>query len=558
MPGGLAGVGAVGGERRDRQGERESYGVEAYDQTAHETNLRRRDRPEPTIHDGGGGRHQATARRAPGRGGACPALSAGRRGLRRVRPPGGVGGGPRAGLRADPGRARRGPVDGARRARAARPGGARRTTTTTARTLADSAAAFLPGEPVAFMPSRGAAHGSGLEPAPHLVGERSRALHTLAAGGLVAVSADALVERLPPPASRPRPVELRLGEERPFDELTRALAEAGYERADTVEERGQFSVRGGLVDIFPSTGREPVRAEFFGDSLERLSAFSAFTQRSLRDLDHVVVHPAAETAETGSDPTGAWGVEEDEAAGARRARLAASRARRLRRDRRLEPRGAGCGGRRGLRRGGGSAARSRDARARVRPCAGGARADRRGLGARGDAARPARLVRRPAAGAGVVRRRRGRERAAQPHAGGLPRARRASRISARRAARISSCAGSRRRSPIRGRAAPTSPGWRSASRSSGGGSSRRACAWPCCPRPSSSAAAARAGRRGSAARSRRSPTCAPATTSSTRITASGGSSASTPRRSAASCATTSTSSSGGTTACTCPTTSSPR
>ena len=183
-----------------------------------------------------------------------------------------------------------------------------------ARTLAESAAAFLPGEPVAFMPSRGAAHGSGLEPAPHLAGERSRALHTLAAGGLVAVSADALVERLPPPAARPRPVELRLGEERPFDELTHALSEAGYERADTVEERGQFSVRGGLVDIFPSTGREPVRAEFFGDSLERLSAFSAFTQRSLRDLDHVVVHPAAEVATTGSDPNVAWGLEEDEVA----------------------------------------------------------------------------------------------------------------------------------------------------------------------------------------------------------------------------------------------------
>ena len=57
-----------------------------------------------------------------------------------------------------------------------------------ARALCESAGAFLPGEPVAFMPSRGAAHGSGLDPAPHLAGERSRALHTLAAGGLVAVS----------------------------------------------------------------------------------------------------------------------------------------------------------------------------------------------------------------------------------------------------------------------------------------------------------------------------------------------------------------------------------
>ncbi|HEX2377221.1 MAG TPA: CarD family transcriptional regulator, partial [Gaiellales bacterium] len=183
-----------------------------------------------------------------------------------------------------------------------------------ARALCEAASAFLPGEPVAFMPSRGAAHGSGLDPAPHLAGERARALHALAAGGLVAVSADALVERVPPAASRPRAVELRLGEERSFDDLTHELADAGYERAHTVEERGQFSVRGGLVDVFPSTGREPVRAEFFGDSLERLSAFSGFTQRSLRDLDHVLIHAAAERAPTGSDPTVAWGVEEDEGA----------------------------------------------------------------------------------------------------------------------------------------------------------------------------------------------------------------------------------------------------
>ncbi len=163
-----------------------------------------------------------------------------------------------------------------------------------ARSLAESAAAFLPPDTAAFLPSRGVGWGSGLDPAPHLVGERHRALHTLARGGLVAVSADALIERVDPPDRRPAPVELRLGEELPFDDLVSSLAEAGYERADSVEERGQFSVRGGLVDVFPTTGREPVRVEFFGDQIERLSAFSAFTQRSLRDCDHVLIHPAAE------------------------------------------------------------------------------------------------------------------------------------------------------------------------------------------------------------------------------------------------------------------------
>ena len=79
-------------------------------------------------------------------------------------------------------------------------------------------------------------------------------------------------------------------------------------RADTVEERGTFSVRGGLIDVFPTTGREPVRAEFFGDEVERLSAFSAFTQRSLRELDRTVLHPAAEPDQLEQR----WGAEEDE------------------------------------------------------------------------------------------------------------------------------------------------------------------------------------------------------------------------------------------------------
>jgi transcription-repair coupling factor (superfamily II helicase) len=180
-----------------------------------------------------------------------------------------------------------------------------------ARSLAESAAAFLPPDTAAFLPSRGAGWGSGLDPAPHLVGERHRALDALARGGLVAVSADALIERVDPPDRRPAPVELRLGEELPFDELVSSLADAGYERADSVEERGQFSVRGGLVDVFPTTGREPVRIEFFGDQIERLSAFSAFTQRSLRDLDRVLIHPAAEAGRDLEHTT--WGRDEDEA-----------------------------------------------------------------------------------------------------------------------------------------------------------------------------------------------------------------------------------------------------
>jgi transcription-repair coupling factor (superfamily II helicase) len=178
-----------------------------------------------------------------------------------------------------------------------------------ARSLVDEASTFLPGAPAAYLPSRGALYGSGIDPAPHLVGERHRALDALAAGGLVAVSADALLERVPGPATRPRPVVLELGSDPGLEAVVEQLAAAGYTRVDTVEERGEVSVRGGLVDVFPTTGREPLRIEFFGDEIERLSAFSVFTQRSIRDLDQAIVYPAGEP----EDVEHAWGADEDEA-----------------------------------------------------------------------------------------------------------------------------------------------------------------------------------------------------------------------------------------------------
>ncbi len=172
-----------------------------------------------------------------------------------------------------------------------------------ARSLADDVGQYLPHTPVGYLPSRGATYGSGLEPAAHLVGERNRALHVLERGGFVAVSADALIERIPAGDARPAPISVELGEEIDFEALVKSLAAAGYERKHNVEERGEFSVRGGLIDVFASTGREPIRIELFGDQVERVSAFSLFTQRSLRDLGRVDLYPAAEER---NQPAG-WG-----------------------------------------------------------------------------------------------------------------------------------------------------------------------------------------------------------------------------------------------------------
>jgi transcription-repair coupling factor (superfamily II helicase) len=163
-----------------------------------------------------------------------------------------------------------------------------------ARDAAEAAAWFLGEEQVGFMPSRGVRWESGLEPPPHLVGERARALDVLARGGIVMASARAIAEPLPPPRTRPRPLELSPGEELGVEGLSERLALAGYERVERVDDRGQFAVRGGIVDAFPTTGREPLRVEFFGDEIESIRAFSPFTQRALHPVETCVVYPATE------------------------------------------------------------------------------------------------------------------------------------------------------------------------------------------------------------------------------------------------------------------------
>ncbi|MGN6190161.1 MAG: transcription-repair coupling factor, partial [Conexibacter sp.] len=74
------------------------------------------------------------------------------------------------------------------------------------------------------------------------------------------------------------------------------LVAAGYERVDQVEDRGQFAIRGGILDLFPATEDRAVRVDLFGDEIESLRWFSTFTQRSLGDVDEVEVAPAAELA----------------------------------------------------------------------------------------------------------------------------------------------------------------------------------------------------------------------------------------------------------------------
>ena len=121
-----------------------------------------------------------------------------------------------------------------------------------ARDLAAGMRAWLAPRTVRFYPSRGVTYESHLAPPPHLVGQRIAALDALLDSGqapVVVVSAVALSEKVPDPALRPHGFTLRTGELLDLDETARDLVAAGYERVDQVEDRGQFAIRGGLLDV---------------------------------------------------------------------------------------------------------------------------------------------------------------------------------------------------------------------------------------------------------------------------------------------------------------------
>src|SRR4051794_8934561 len=188
-----------------------------------------------------------------------------------------------------------------------------------ARDLAAALRAWLRPRPVRFSPSRGVAYESHLTPPPHLVGLRVAALDALLDGDVaegerrrssssrlagetdleqpvVVVSAVALSEKVPDPKLRPHGFTLRVGELLDLDEAAADLVAAGYERVDQVDDRGQFAVRGGLLDVYPATEERAVRVDLFDDEIESLRWFSTFTQRSLGDAEVVEISPAAELA----------------------------------------------------------------------------------------------------------------------------------------------------------------------------------------------------------------------------------------------------------------------
>ncbi len=90
------------------------------------------------------------------------------------------------------------------------------------------------------------------------------------------------------------PVELVPGQEIDLDDVVRSLLDAAYSRVDLVEKRGEFAVRGGIVDVFPPTEEHPVRVEFFGDEVDEIRTFAVADQRTLATVERLWAPPCRE------------------------------------------------------------------------------------------------------------------------------------------------------------------------------------------------------------------------------------------------------------------------
>jgi transcription-repair coupling factor (superfamily II helicase) len=112
--------------------------------------------------------------------------------------------------------------------------------------------------------------------------------------GIIFVTAEAAIQKLPlPEGLLGESLSLSQGDERDRDVLIEELVGAGYERTDQVETIGQLAIRGDIMDVFPINAKDPVRIEWFGDSIDAIRRFSLEDQRSIGGLSHVDIMPIA-------------------------------------------------------------------------------------------------------------------------------------------------------------------------------------------------------------------------------------------------------------------------
>src|SRR6478609_3165527 len=169
--------------------------------------------------------------------------------------------------------------------------------------LVEELADLVDPDTVAYYPSWETLPHERLSPRSDTVGRRLAVLRRLrhpgtdAANGplkVVVAPIRSLLQPQVPGLADIEPVELAPGDSRPLEDVVLGLAEAAYTRVDMVERRGEFAVRGGIVDVFPPTEEHPLRVEFWGDDVEEIRAFSVAAQPTLDKVERLWAPPCRE------------------------------------------------------------------------------------------------------------------------------------------------------------------------------------------------------------------------------------------------------------------------
>ncbi|MGD9498281.1 MAG: transcription-repair coupling factor [Armatimonadota bacterium] len=150
---------------------------------------------------------------------------------------------------------------------------------------------------VLVYPSIASALYDGVTPDRLEVADRLTVLERLCAGDPVIVVASVhalMLQTIPRAVMLSARRQVAVGDTIDRDELARALVDLGYERVDLVDDVGQFSVRGGIIDISPPTMPGPVRIELFGDEVDSIRLFNPDTQVSQRRIERAGIGPAGE------------------------------------------------------------------------------------------------------------------------------------------------------------------------------------------------------------------------------------------------------------------------
>ena len=161
------------------------------------------------------------------------------------------------------------------------------------------------GEAVAMFPSWETLPHERLSPGVDTVGARLMLLRRLAHPDderlgpplrVVVTTTRSLLQPMAPDVADIEPVTLTVGAEAEFDAVIARLVDLAYTRVDMVGKRGEFAVRGGILDVFPPTAEHPVRVEFWGDEVSEIRMFSVADQRSIPEIavDWVVAVPCRE------------------------------------------------------------------------------------------------------------------------------------------------------------------------------------------------------------------------------------------------------------------------